>query len=275
MPKLLDPGPSERGWHRIQNVLRCARLYAWKHESEELPRKDSPPLIRGSLLHAGLAHLYIRQQAAAEGRDPDEWYTPRQAVVAAAQERNSPEWDRMVGPVRQALAQYIDNWSARDSLEWKVLFVEHELRARLGPDKKLYTQRADLVVEDQQGRVWIVDHKTAYRLTAKTLDQHILDGQFLGYQHFGQAIWGERFRGVVVNRIRIDNKTGEASFSRRVLEPAPAALSDFVETVLHGEATIDQFSGKEPREWPGVFNSISCYNKYGKCPAFDLCRFGQ
>jgi hypothetical protein len=74
-----------------------------------------------------------------------------------------------------------------------------------------------------------------------------------------------------VNRVRIAQDT---SFSRSILEPAPAALEDFVATILHGESVIEDHAGKEPRAWPAVLNSITCYNKYGKCPAFNLCRFG-
>jgi hypothetical protein len=273
MPRLLDPGPSERGWHRIQNALRCLRLYALSASGELDEFPLSAPLVRGSLLHVALAHYYKRLQCTQKGLDPEEWFEPIAAVqhVALTKGKESPLWDAWVGPVTNAYLEYVENFGAQDERNWEILEVEEELRALLGPEKKLYTQRADLIVKDREGRVWIVDHKTAFRLTAKTLDQHILDGQFLGYQHFGRARWGRAFRGVVVNRIKISDPVG---FDRRVLEPAPAALADFVATVLHGETEIARHKGRPPRKWPGIFNSLSCYNKYGKCPAFDLCRFG-
>lgn len=58
--KLIDPGPSRRGWHRLQSVLKCPRYAAWsaferEHGNERCP---SPALIKGSLMHIGLAHHY-------------------------------------------------------------------------------------------------------------------------------------------------------------------------------------------------------------------------
>ena len=46
--KLLNAGPSEAGWHRLQTVLRCPRLYALGTDW------DKPALVKGSLVHIGL-----------------------------------------------------------------------------------------------------------------------------------------------------------------------------------------------------------------------------
>lgn len=59
--KLINAGPSERGWHRIESVMRCPRLYAWEH-SGLIERQISEPLARGSLIHVGLAHHYQRMK---------------------------------------------------------------------------------------------------------------------------------------------------------------------------------------------------------------------
>ena len=154
--------------------------------------------------------------------------------------------------------------------DWKVLEVENELRARVGEKKHLYTQRADLTVEDPSGRVWIVDHKSAYRINAKTLDQYILDGQFIGYQMFGRAIYKERFAGVILNRIKLSQPY---DFDRRPIEPAPAALKSFLSTIEEAERRIAA-GGQDIESFPMALNNQTCYGKYGKCGAYDLCRFG-
>ena len=52
---LIDSGPSERGWHRIESMLRCPRLYALQHiDGVEFPL--TRPLVNGIMLHVALAH---------------------------------------------------------------------------------------------------------------------------------------------------------------------------------------------------------------------------
>mgnify|MGYP003627749133 FL=1 len=266
---LLNAGPSERGWHRIESALRCPRLYAWEH-SGQMERVLSEPLVRGSLIHIGLAHYYQRLKETQTGGNPDDWYPCEEAIQILAQQESaaSPLWEKLVPLAIDVCTAYKNNW-LRES--WKILEVEFELRARIGEKKYLYTQRADLIVEDLDGKVWIVDHKTAYRIVAKTLRQYTLDGQFLGYQMFGHAKYKEAFGGVILNRIKASPKY---DFDRRSLEPSPAALRDFVPALLEAERRVESLEGKPPREWPMTVSNQVCYGKYGQCDAYNLCRFG-
>ena len=267
-PLLLDAGPSERGWHRLENVLRCPRLYALR-EMDVLPFPMSAPLVNGSLIHIALAHRYQQIKEQQTGGDPNKWFSPEQAIAALAYKNNdeSPLWRGAIAHIIEAYCAYNNNWLAED---WKVLEVENEFRARVGAKKHLYTQRADLVVEDPSERVWIVDHKSAYRINSKTLDQYILDGQFIGYQMFGKAIYKDRFAGVILNRIKLSHPY---DFDRRPIEPAPAALKSFLATIEEGERRIAA-GGQDIDSFPMALNNQTCYGKYGKCGAYDLCRFG-
>jgi len=58
MKHLIDPGPSRKGWHRLQKVLMCPRLYALSYLTDKpVVRKGDPPepLVKGSMLHVALA----------------------------------------------------------------------------------------------------------------------------------------------------------------------------------------------------------------------------
>ena len=267
-PLLLDAGRSERGWHRIENMLRCPRLYAWS-EMVGVPWVVSSPLVNGSLIHIALAHHYQRMKERTEGGDPNKWMTPEEAIQALA-EKNCSEsalWLGAVPQITEAYRAYRDNWIGE---QWEVISVEEELRARLGQKKYLYTQRADLIARDENGRVWIIDHKSCYRIVSKTLRQHILDGQFLGYQMFGRARFGDDFAGVLVNRIKL---SAPFDFDRRSLEPAPHALDGFVKSIVKAEEQIEEY-GDCIDDFPMVLSNQTCYGKYGQCSAFDLCRFG-
>ena len=266
--QLLDAGRSERGWHRIENMLRCPRLFALR-EIQGIQFDISPPLVNGSLIHIALAHHYQRQWERQNDGDPNLWLSPADAITALAQKREeeSPLWVKAINQITEAYYAYSDNWSQED---WKVLEVENELRAQVGKGQHLYTQRADLTVEDVHGRIWIVDHKSCYRITSKTLRQHILDGQFLGYQMFGRAKYGDKFAGVLVNRIKL---SAPFDFDRRSIEPAPSALSHFVQTIESAEERIAKY-GENIESYPMALNNQTCFGKYGQCSAFTRCQFG-
>jgi hypothetical protein len=140
--KLLDAGPSERGWHRIQNVIRCPRLFAWR-EIGGKRFKVSAPLVNGSLIHVALAHHYQRLKEKQTGGNPDDWLLPEDAIVALAEKNadESPLWMSAIPQIQDAYFAYRHNWHFE---EWKVLDVEHQLKARLGEKKHLYTQISSL-----------------------------------------------------------------------------------------------------------------------------------
>src|SRR5690348_7528301 len=113
---LINTGPSERGWHRLESYLRCPQLYAWGYgrggrvEEQGAAFADrfpaSNPLVRGSIGHAGLAHVYARLKAVQEGRDPDDYYLPTKAmelVAATFGERGA----RMLPIAREAVKGYV------------------------------------------------------------------------------------------------------------------------------------------------------------------------
>jgi len=277
--KLLDAGPSERGWHQFEQANRCMRWWAFNHVSS-MPFPMSVPLVKGSLFHLGLAHHYISPKTDTNGYT---YYEPSDAIAAYAIEQaksaeNAHEaglWLEHIEPVQEAVAAYQLYYS---SCDWKTLHVEQELRAyipRVEPDTEpfLYTQRADLIVEDSGGGVWIVDHKSCYRIDSKTLRQHILSGQFLGYHILGRQKYGRRFRGVIINRMKLSEPYG---FHRCPLEPAPQAIQDFVASLKETEERIQRYNHlKDPMEYPPVFSEQICYGKYGPCPAFELCQWGK
>lgn len=283
-PILLNAGPSERGWHRIEGASRCLRLFAWR-ESGALVWKSSDPLVKGSLLHIGLAHVYARKRCELNGDDPDTYMTPDDAIKALAvlESEKAPTaheaalWRVHAPNIILATRAYENRWK---HCTWEPIMVEEELRAQIPKirphyskeDTFLFTQRADLAVRDQDGKYWIVDHKSCYRIESKTLRQHILDGQFIGYQIFGRKKWGRDFAGVIVNRVKLSDPY---DFDRTTLEPAPDAMKRFAKNLALQEHMVDMFKGKPPEEWPAAYSNQTCWGKYGRCDAYELCQWGK
>lgn len=277
---LLDAGPSERGWHQFEVAARCMRLWAFRHK-DGLEFPVTEPLVKGSLLHIGLAHYYEIKKSG-----PGDLYEPFDAIKELARrEAEKAErkfsykgaaalWRNSVPEVCAALDEYMLYYH---DCSWKVLEVERELRAHIpkesGDSTFLFTQRADLIVEDPAGFKWIVDHKSCYRITSKTLRQHILSGQFLGYQVFGRRMYGDKFGGVIINRVKLSSPFG---VDRTTVEPAPAAVAGFIRMLQATDARIERWQGHEDSmDYPPAFSDQICYGKYGQCSAFELCRWGK
>lgn len=279
MQKLLNAGPSSHGWHGLGLALRCPRLYAW---NKQHPKDDFRlPLVKGSLVHQGLAHFYQRIQNQQEGSDPNEWYTPEESIAilarTEAEKTGFREWLDWVEWAQVAVAQYEMYWGQE---EFKVLAVEHEMWAHVRDEKNgvvyPYTQRADLITEDSSGKVTIWDHKTTARMTSSTVSRYAMTGQMIGYSVLGKGLWGERFAGVVLNMLELkkDFPDQTANFSRWAADSVPYSSERFKKTILHANRVIDEYKDLPVGDWPGSHLSTGCVTNFGPCDYQSECRWG-
>ena len=272
-PKLINAGPSERGWHRLESFNRCPQLYAYE-KLANLEWPLSPPLVKGILVHIGLAHYYQRKQAAECGLDPDEWYEPIEAmgVVAADLGPMGAEWLPLATRALQGYAAYYAGE------RHTVVEVEKELRADVWVTELsqtvLYTQRADLITE-KDGKVYIWDHKTGFRTGPQMTTRYILSGQFQGLRWFGQKTYGDKFGGIILNQVGLGGR--EIIYKRPAIPPAPNMLKQFPQVISDAEAGIAALgrSGRDPWEYPKAASEQVCITPYGRCPGFALCQWGK
>lgn len=266
--KILNTGPSPRGWHRLQSVLECPQKYAYQHELG-LAAMDStaPPLIKGSMMHLALAQHYNRMKNEGLGLDVDEWEEPEAAVIKQAEVEQG--WDEYVEMILDCYRAYIAHYTDEP---FKVLEVEQLAYTQIF-DKYLFTGRFDMVVEDRGGRVWVVDHKTTTRIMARQTQYYGISGQLVGYAYMGKAIYGDRFAGMLLNQVQ---HTGKHAFKRVRLPPAPNLTERFPYTVQDAEERIAELkeSGRKPSEWPMAMNELTCYHRYGACPFLESCKWG-
>ena len=133
MKKLVDAGPSTRGWHQFEMATRCMRWWAFN----KVDKKSfglSAPLVKGSLLHAGLANYYKRKQSG--GYLADQYYTAIETVQVMAQAEadkatdlnEASLWLSSVPVIISALMDYIEHY---EECSWRVVAVEKELIAHI------------------------------------------------------------------------------------------------------------------------------------------------
>jgi len=154
--------------------------------------------------------------------------------------------------------------------KWKIIGVEKEEETRFG--QYLYTARVDLEYEDRAGKIWFMDHKLVSKLEAKVLNRYTLSGQILGLMHLGSRKYGDQFGGVQLNLLGVN----PISFIRHVPDPAPWLLERFPELVIQAEEAISRTEEllRQNLVVPASPSEFTCYNSYGRCPAFELCRWG-
>lgn len=280
--QLLVTGPSRKGWHRLQTFLECPQKFAWKYprEAGSADRSNtqdwihrqgtslpSPPLIRGSLIHLGLAHHYARMKAKHEGKDPEDFYTPQEAVRVYGSQQG---WDLYVEPMVACVEAYMDHF-CRENLRIVEVETPHTVTFLDGND---ITGRLDLVVEDRAGRIYVIDHKTTVSYSDSQRTYYSMSGQFMAYTWLGIATWGDRFAGMKINFIQ---HTEPYKFIRVDTLPAPALLRKLPTTIAHAERQIRFLREMYPdvNDWPTANSELTCVHRYGECEFIRQCRFGR
>lgn len=268
---LINAGPTGRGWHYYESVLRCPQLFAYRHRSRAtLPDRASAALIKGSLLHVGVAHHYARTMPGGT----DTYYEPAEAIELAAKEFGDAAYEH-VPLICDVIKSYVAFWGV-DS--FKVIGVEQpfsaEIKATPESKPRPFTQRMDLIVEDLGGRVWIYDTKTTSAfIGAREVYSYSISGQFLAMNWFGRALYGDRFGGVQINAVNLKQPY---AFDRKNLEPMPWMLSKFPGIIEHAASLIESLTEKfpDPFHWPAVASDLVCVHRYGKCSYYEVCQFG-
>lgn len=128
---LINPGQSEAGWHRIAKVIRCPALF--RYSSNE-PWPDAPPLVKGQLLHVGLAHHYELKRLRGKGKPTAHLWSPTQAIGQLALEQHAlphttDMWMDLAPKIQAVMQDYALFWG--EDPHWEVLAVEKELRLRV------------------------------------------------------------------------------------------------------------------------------------------------
>lgn len=274
---ILNPGPSRRGWHRLQLAAECLQKFAWSYR---IPAEDGgytkkekeqrPALARGSLLHLALAQHYMRMRESQQGGDPNKWVYPDEAVEMMARKDGVTQWAGDVIPTYEAYARhYID-----DEDTWEIVEAETLKETTFGNGKWLLTGRMDLVVRGEDGLIYGCDHKTSARLTKKQTEFYPMSGQLIGYSHMLKEQYGDEFGGFILNLIQVGP---EPKFHRLHLPRSPNLEARFERIVIDIEESIERLDaeGRPYDDWPKATNEMTCFGRYGACPFLSQCRFGK
>jgi len=300
---LLNAGPSLRGWSWRDKVLSCPAAF---HHSYNFPLRENPPvaLIKGSLVHIGLAHHYtmlmceqngwtcdlmsphdaIAELAWLEDREighGDSWATwvpLAQTAVSAYRAQHTREPIRVIA-VEHPIEMWVDKvdgiWSfveaPSDAGERRTAAINDPLGfASFGPPY-LHTSRIDLLCQDLASRFLVIDHKTSStRIDSRKKAGFDLSGQVLGLTRWGAESYGAAFGGFSINFVPL-----RSPYTTQIYEPQPApyAMSQFPATIAWTEKLIALYH--ETGEWPLAIGEQTCMRRYGACDHAEKCRWGK
>jgi hypothetical protein len=315
---LLDAGSSGRGWSWRDPFLRCMQKGAFAN-ADNIMVDAAPALAKGSLVHVGLAHWGARRQAQENNWDPDQYHPPRDAIALVAGKNG---WTAHESLAAETVDAYIED---RPFAQNRILAVEQRMvrwvttqgfvkpppdaEHRLGLLKSaagrlalstcgepyLDTARADLILGDSAGRIYIVDYKTASVYNGRSKqDGYTLSGQFLGMARYGQHVWGDRFGGILIAMLPFDPPRSGPRWPVIHPDPAPWALRNYIATVIEQESRLAAAAtavaeamfdsdlakaaaylvGPGVHMWPMALSEQVCVGRYGACPFLLRCRWG-
>jgi len=236
---------------------------------------DAVALDRGKRVHTILENWYEALQTA-DGPRP-----VLEDIVRASEgtvfDQNGAYLDEIGELVHWIVEGYVDRYAYDD--QWKVIAVEHDFVLPLPkPDGKnsniKIKGKIDLLVE-WNGRLWLVDHKTAARLPSdKELD---LDVQF-GLYAWAMRQLGYPVHGMIYNTLRTQRNKGEMAlgdrFSRTLIAKSDAELAQLAADAY--QDAYQAYAGLRKSKKTGIdlsrhFNTDTCR---WRCPYTEACLFG-
>lgn len=132
----------------VSSFAECPREVYYSSVLGLRPRIESKPLTRGTWIHSLL-------EARANGED---WKAVHEDILHNAM---SSQFDEEVEALAKECYDIVDTYDwvySQDEL--KPIRAELTVERPLFNGKALYRGRIDLIVEDSNGNIWLVDHKT-------------------------------------------------------------------------------------------------------------------
>jgi hypothetical protein len=175
---------------RVKTWRRCPKQFEYKYVLGLKPRKLSIHLERGTWLHDLLQHHY----------DGESWYARHKQLTKEFYllfEEEREDLGDLPTDVERLFRSYLYNYRIEDR-SWRVIDSELDEIVTL-PNGLRFRMIVDLVVEEPDGGIWIVDHKSVGRFLPP--DFLLLDAQ-LGRYFWGMEKLGYTpLRGVLFNEI--------------------------------------------------------------------------
>lgn len=283
----------------------CARKYYFRHvaDLERIPEEGSPAtapeLAFGLAWHAAMdttwlmlcgtgksaPSVQIVSQAAylTWEKTWEEWGFPSYNNMDAEQRA---DWaPRTPDTAIEMLVNYIQEREEMLRYQTKLVSIEQPFAVPLFPDDKerWYCGRLDKVIE-YQGGIEIIDHKTTtlYKkegyFRSDFLESFSPNSQVDGYAYAGQMLYGERFKGVMIDAALV-HRTVHDGFKLLPVRRAFEQLDSWLWEARHRVHLVEQDAADLAGVYPSApfmpayeKNTGNCTKYFRNCPYMDPCK---
>lgn len=176
---------------KVKTWRRCPKQYEYKYVHKLQRKAKSLPLERGTWLHTMLQYHY----------DGEGWEAAHKELTRGFNNlfyEEREEFGDLPGETKRIMKNYLRHWNAEDK---RIVVVDSELDEIMTlPNGLEFNFIIDLIVEDQDGGLWLWDHKTVKDFM--DADFHLLDAQLTRYYWCAEHMGYTPLRGVVFNELR-------------------------------------------------------------------------
>jgi hypothetical protein len=219
-------------WSQVKVWQRCQKQWEYKYQRRLQAVRKSTALYLGSWVHKCLETHYFK----------GDWKIGHQEYVN--------EWNKLMDeerahlskkyhgtPLPQIVTRIMKSylWYYRHQ-QWEVIAVEIPFEVRL-KNNILINGIIDLIIKDENGLYWVIDHKTASNIPESGAF-HAMDPQLMVYPWAAKKILGIEIAGVIYNYVKSKppsipqlTKAGNIS-KRKIVTDYPTAYRFLVKNGL-------------------------------------------
>lgn len=271
-------GPSESGYHFMQDYRNCNQAWGWKYYHNLEPMHVSPTLLYGIAMHRAMGEWYTALFAGSDAEHRLELATI-EFIVAMDEYKEYYVYESYRTDDINKGVVILQNYAVRYSQEQlKILApngapaIEASLSRTLPSGDKI-TGRIDLAATLYPAAArFIIDHKTTGWSLDNVVRTYQVSQQSVAYVWLWNSTYPElHVQGVIYNVLRYYR--GKTDY---VQVPVYCTDADIDKFVTDSQETLDDIARKVGRNNPNfIRNSDSCYRFNKPCPFLELCNGEQ
>lgn len=299
LPEVVIPDQLTMSHSLIKEWRTCRRKFFFHYMARLDAKRISIPFLVGSSFHSGVEAFY-------DGRPPED-FVPE--IIKAMREKVSkavfltPEDEQKLMMQESIVTGMLRGYAhtyASDLKRWKIAHTEHEFQIPIIENRMSYVGQIDLVIRQKDGRLWIVEHKTAGRIDRNYVERLALDTQVTGYAIGARHSMNEPIAGIIYNvakkpqirqrkdespeqfATRVENDylaRPEFYFYREELLRDVSATVEYKKEVAEIAADLEQVITRTKNEGaqralPQYYRNTDACTAKGPCPYLPICTRG-
>lgn len=190
-------------WSELKTFQRCPKQWEYKYDQRLVPKQKTRPLYLGSWVHAALeTHYKVGDWRIGH----QEYVNDYNKLFEEEREQLETKRGKRGKPLPEIVTAIVKSylWYYRDD-GWTTHATEQafEVDTPLKIDGKIQRLQGiiDLIVEDREGRLWVVDHKTAGTIPDAGAF-HAMDPQLMLYPWAAKKAWDLDLAGIIYNYVK-------------------------------------------------------------------------